>query len=56
MIPPLTTVKVQMEYMGEYAVHMLEERLFEERELCMKVTLPARLYIRDSVKELKQRT
>lgn len=56
MIPPLTTVKVQMEYMGEYAVHMLEERLNEERELCMKVTLPARLYIRDSVKELKQRT
>lgn len=52
MIPPLTTVKVQMEFMGEYAVHMLEERILEDRELCMKVTLPAKLHIRDSVKEL----
>lgn len=52
MIPPLTTVRLYMEFMGEYAVHMLEERLTGERELCVKVTVPTKLYIRDSVKKI----
>lgn len=50
MIPPLTTVRLYMEFMGEYAVHMLEERILHRRELCIKVTVPTKLYIRDSVK------
>lgn len=54
MIPPLTTVRIYMEFMGEYAVHMLEERILGERELCMKVIVPTKLYIRDSVKNIEQ--
>lgn len=50
MIPPLTTIRVYMEFMGEYSVRMLEERVLEERELCVKVTVPTKLCIRDSVK------
>ena len=53
MIPPLTTVRVYMEFMGEYAVHMLEERVFGERELCLKMTAPTKLYVRDSVKDIR---
>ncbi len=53
MIPPLTTVRVYMEFMGEYAVHMLEERVFGERELCLKMTVPTKLYVRDSVKDIR---
>ena len=39
MIPPLTTMRLYMEFMGEYAVRMLEERILGERELCVKVTV-----------------
>lgn len=54
MIPPLTTVRLYMEFMGEYAVHMLEERLLNGRNICVKVTVPTRLYVRDSVKKMIQ--
>lgn len=50
MIPPLTTVRLYMEFMGEYAVRMLEERILNGREISVKVTVPTKLYIRDSVK------
>lgn len=53
MIPPLTTVRIYMEFMGGYAVRMLEERILGERELCVKVTVPTRLYVRDSVKDIR---
>ncbi len=53
MIPPLTTVRLSMEFMGEYAVELLEERILHGRETCVKVTVPAELQVRDSVKNLK---
>lgn len=49
MIPPLTTVKLHMDFMGEYAVSMLEDRVLNGRKICMKVTVPTELCIRDSV-------
>ncbi|MCI9381942.1 MAG: LacI family DNA-binding transcriptional regulator [Dorea sp.] len=49
MIPPLTTVRLYMEFMGEYAVRMLEERIVSGREISVKVTVPTKLYVRDSV-------
>lgn len=53
MIPPLTTVRLYMEFMGEYAVQMLEERVLHGREICVKVTVPTKLYVRDSVKRIR---
>lgn len=50
MIPPLTTVRLYMEFMGELAVHMLMERVRHVRDICIKVTVPTKLYVRDSVK------
>lgn len=55
MIPPLTTVRLYMEFMGEHAVHMLEERLTGGREICVKVTVPTKLYVRDSVKKMEDK-
>ena len=52
MVPPLSTVRIYMEFMGEYSVHMLEERIFGNRQLSMKVTVPTKLCIRESVKRL----
>lgn len=52
MIPPLTTVRLYMEFMGEYAVRMLEERILGGRDICVKVTVPTKLYVRDSVVQL----
>lgn len=49
MIPPLTTVRLYMEFMGEYSVRMLEERILSGREISVKVTVPTKLYVRDSV-------
>lgn len=54
MIPPLTTVRLYMEFMGEHAVHMLEERVLGNRQLCIKVTVPTKLYVRDSVKKIER--
>lgn len=53
MIPPLTTTRLYMEFMGEYAVRMLEERILNGREISVKVTVPTKLYIRDSVKKIE---
>lgn len=50
MIPPLTTVKLYMEFMGQHAVRMLEDRVMNGREICVRVTVPTKLCIRDSVK------
>lgn len=52
MIPPLTTVNVYMEFMGEYAVEVLEHRIKNERKIGVKILVPTTLCIRDSVKNI----
>lgn len=54
MIPPLTTIRLYMEFMGEYAVQLLEERIIQGREVCVNVVVPTKLYVRDSVKNIKK--
>lgn len=49
MTPPLTTVKLHTDFMGEHAVQMLEEQVMGDRDICIRVTVPATLCIRDSV-------
>ncbi|WP_051317985.1 LacI family DNA-binding transcriptional regulator [Cohnella thermotolerans] len=51
MQPPLTTVKVHMEFMGETAVELLADRLSTRREIAKKVVLPTKLTIRESTAE-----
>jgi LacI family transcriptional regulator len=46
--PPLTTVKVHMEHMGETAVELLADRLTAKRHIAKKVVLPTRLTLRES--------
>ncbi|KQY82998.1 LacI family transcriptional regulator [Paenibacillus sp. Root52] len=53
MQPPLTTVKVHMEYIGETAVELIAERLLSKRDIAKKVVLPTKLIIRGSCAELK---
>ena len=52
MVPPLTTMRLYMDFMGERAVDMLSDRILTKRELPVQVTLPAKLMIRESVKDL----
>lgn len=47
--PPLTTIKVYKEFMGETAVEMLLERIMKNRVIAKKVILPTTLVIRESV-------
>lgn len=54
MTPPLTTVRLYMEFMGDYSVYMLEERVLRGRERCVKVTVPTNLYMRGSVKRIEK--
>lgn len=51
--PPLTTVDIHAEAMGEEAVRCLEERMNKERVLTKKVVYPPTLIERSSVKILK---
>uniref|UniRef100_A0A7U3YF48 Transcriptional regulator, LacI family n=1 Tax=Geobacillus sp. (strain Y4.1MC1) TaxID=581103 RepID=A0A7U3YF48_GEOS0 len=46
--PPLTTVKVYTEFMGETAVELLVERLTTKRTICKKVVVPTKLVVRES--------
>ncbi|MCX7773556.1 MAG: LacI family DNA-binding transcriptional regulator [Clostridia bacterium] len=48
-IPPLTTVKLYSEFMGETAVDLLMERL-DSRKIPKKVVVPSRIIVRDSCK------
>lgn len=52
MVPPLTTVRLYMEFMGEYAVTLLSERIQESREINIKIMVPTKLRVRNSVREL----
>ena len=42
-----------MDFMGEEAVNMLAERIYTNREISMKVSVPAKLVIRESVSRRK---
>ena len=53
LVPPRTTVHVPMDFMGEEAVNMLAERIYTNREISMKVSVPAKLVIRESVSRRK---
>lgn len=46
--PPLTTVKVHMEFMGETAVELLGERFASKRQIPKKIVVPTSLVVRDS--------
>jgi len=48
LVPPLTTVKVPMDFMAETAVDLLQERIYKERVLAKKVLVPCQLVIRKS--------
>lgn len=52
--PPLTTVKVHMEFMGETAVELLAERLATKRDIAKKVVLPTSLTVRDSTARVEE--
>ncbi len=52
MIPPLTTMRLYMDFMGERAVDLIADRILTKRELPVEVILPARLMIRESVRKL----
>jgi len=47
-IPPLTTVKVYKEFMGQTAVDLLIEKAFGLRTISKKITIPTELVIRES--------
>ncbi|WP_054022991.1 LacI family DNA-binding transcriptional regulator [Bacillus sp. FJAT-28004] len=53
--PPLTTVKVHMEYMGETAVELLADRMTSKRDIAKKIVLPTRLQERESSIKLVKR-
>ncbi|CAM4500505.1 LacI family transcriptional regulator [Paenibacillus endophyticus] len=46
--PPLTTVKVHMEHMGETAVELLTDRLAAKRAIAKKIVLPTCIQVRES--------
>ncbi|WP_256204309.1 substrate-binding domain-containing protein [Planococcus faecalis] len=48
MMPPLTTVKLYTEVMGETAVDLLIDRLTTKREVSKKIIIDTKLVIRES--------
>lgn len=52
LMPPLTTVRLHMEFMGERAVDILAERIFTEREIPVETRIPTKLIIRESVRNI----
>lgn len=53
LVPPLTTVRLHMELLGEEAVYLLRERIMSSREIGFKVIVPAKLIVRGSVGKAK---
>lgn len=47
-IPPLTTVRVQIENLASASVDLILERIIKDRKYCKKVVIPSRLVIRES--------
>lgn len=54
IVPPLTTIKIQMEFMGETAVDLMIEKLRDEREIAKKIVIPTKLIKRDSCSKVKK--
>ena len=54
MTPPLTTVRIYMDFMGETAVEMLLERIRKGRKIPIEVTVASKLKIRKSVAQAKK--
>lgn len=54
MMPSLTTVHVPMDFMGVQAVNVLAERIYSNREISMRISIPAKLVIRESVSKNKE--
>ncbi|EKN65612.1 transcriptional regulator, LacI family [Neobacillus bataviensis LMG 21833] len=54
MMPPLTTVKLYTEIMGESAVDLLLERIATKREICKKLTIHTKLILRGSAAKVKK--
>lgn len=53
LVPPLTTVRLHMELLGEEAVRLLRERITSSREIGLKVIVPAKLIVRGSADRVK---
>ena len=51
-MPPLTTVHLHMDFMGEQAVTLLAEKILSGREISIQVLIPAKLVLRESVRAL----
>lgn len=54
MVPPLTTVKLYTEVMGESAVDLLLERIATKRGICKKITIHTKLIVRGSAVTVKK--
>ncbi|MCR1898535.1 LacI family DNA-binding transcriptional regulator [Irregularibacter muris] len=52
LTPPLSTIKVHTEFMGETAVGLLLERIKGNRKIPKKVVIPCELKIRKSIKSM----
>lgn len=53
LIPPLTTIRVHLNFMAVTAIELLEERIYKERVIAKKVLVPSELVIRKSCKKRK---
>jgi LacI family transcriptional regulator len=53
LIPPLTTVRVHLNFMAVTAIELLQERIYKERIISKKVLVPSELVIRKSCKKNK---
>ena len=49
MNPPLSTVRLHTDFMGQQAVALLSDRIFNNRKIPMMITLPSELILRESV-------
>ena len=56
MLPPLTTMRLYMDFMGEQAVDIIGSRIQTKREIPIQVILPAKLMIRESVRDINAET
>lgn len=54
LVPPLTTVHIPMDFMGERAVEVLAERIYTNREISMNISIPAKLILRESVSHARE--
>lgn len=54
LVPPLTTVHLYMDFMGEQAVSVLAERILTGREISVQTLIPATLVLRESVRNLNE--